>query len=90
MSDLLTLNRFFVKYRGRLALGLIFVLFANYFGLLPAQITRKAIDFISTGTHHNYGQNFNTLRIGHFWRGFPAWRIAISDASDHHSHVAPY
>ncbi|HRB38724.1 MAG TPA: ABC transporter transmembrane domain-containing protein, partial [Bacteroidia bacterium] len=61
MSDLLTLNRFFVKYRGRLALGLIFVLLANYFGLLPAQITRKAIDFISTGTHHNYSDSAKTL-----------------------------
>jgi len=63
MSDLLTLNRFFVKYRGRLALGLVFVLFANYFGLLPAQITRKAIDFISTGTHHNYSDSAKTLTL---------------------------
>ena len=36
MKDLLTLNRYFYKYRKRAILGILFVLAANYFGLLPA------------------------------------------------------
>lgn len=48
MKDLKTLNRFFYKYRGRVVLGVFFVLLANYFGLVPARITREALDFITS------------------------------------------
>jgi ATP-binding cassette subfamily B protein len=51
MRDLLSLNRFFLKYRGRVLLGITFVMLSNYFGLLPARITRKALDFIMLNVH---------------------------------------
>lgn len=50
MKDLKTLNRFFYKYRGRVVLGVLFVLLANYFGLVPARITREALDYITEHT----------------------------------------
>lgn len=47
MKDLKYLNRFFYKYRGRVVLGVLFVLLSNYFGLLPARFTREALDYIT-------------------------------------------
>jgi ATP-binding cassette subfamily B protein len=46
MKDLKSLNRFFVKYRGRLLAGIVFVALANLLNIFPAQLTRDAIDFV--------------------------------------------
>lgn len=46
MGKLASLNRFFYKYRVRFGLGILFVLISNWFGVLPPQIIRHAIDLI--------------------------------------------
>lgn len=46
MGKLASLNRFFYKYRVRFGLGIFFVLISNWFGVLPPQIIRHAIDLI--------------------------------------------
>jgi len=61
MKDLLTLNRYFYKYRKRAILGILFVLAANYFGLLPAQLTRKALDFVTRHQHTVLSDSMQTI-----------------------------
>ncbi len=61
MKDLLTLNRYFYKYRKRAILGIVFVLAANYFGLLPAQLTRKALDFVTQHQHSDISDSMQTI-----------------------------
>lgn len=61
MKDLLTLNRYFYKYRKRAILGILFVLAANYFGLLPAQLTRKALDFVTQHQHSDISDSMQTI-----------------------------
>lgn len=46
LRELATLNRFFYKYRGRFVWGIVFVLISNWFGVLPPQIIRYAVDLI--------------------------------------------
>lgn len=47
MKELITLKRFFVKYKTRLLLGTLFVAAANLFGIIPAQLIRKAVDSVA-------------------------------------------
>lgn len=44
MKYLLTLNKWFWKYRYRLFLGVVFVALANYFGVLQPRMVRFALD----------------------------------------------
>ena len=46
MKDLKSINKYFVKYKWRLLLGIVFVTVSNLFGILPAQITRNALDVV--------------------------------------------
>ncbi|MFM7015909.1 MAG: ABC transporter ATP-binding protein [Bacteroidota bacterium] len=46
MKDLKSINKYFVKYKWRLLLGVVFVTISNLFGILPAQITRNALDVV--------------------------------------------
>ncbi len=45
MKNLLYLNKYFVKYKWRFLLGIIFVTAANYFGVLIPQRIRDALDY---------------------------------------------
>ncbi len=47
MKDLKYLNKYFKKYRGRLILGIAFVITSNIFLLFPAQIIRIAFDLLT-------------------------------------------
>lgn len=47
MKSLTYLNRYFLKYRLRFLLGILFVLISNVFGVLPPQIIRYSIDIIA-------------------------------------------
>lgn len=47
MKDLAYLHKFFVKYRWRLIPGVLFVLIANLFGVLPAQVIRVSVDLVT-------------------------------------------
>ncbi len=44
MKSLNHLNKYLLKYKYRLLLGLLFVIISNVFGLYPAQIIRQAFD----------------------------------------------
>ena len=46
MKDLRFLNQFFLKYKWRLLLGVIFVSLSNYFRVLMPQTIREALDFV--------------------------------------------
>jgi ATP-binding cassette, subfamily B, multidrug efflux pump len=45
LKNLLYLNKFFIKYKWRLLLGVLFVSLSNYFGILIPQKIREALDF---------------------------------------------
>jgi ATP-binding cassette subfamily B protein len=46
MRSLFRLNKYFLKYKWRLVLGLIFVILSNAFAIYPAQIIRVAFDAV--------------------------------------------
>ena len=47
MKDLAYLNKFFIKYKWRLIPGIIFVIIANLFAVLPAQVIRTTFNLVS-------------------------------------------
>ena len=47
MKSLNYLNKYFFKYRYRISIGLVFVIFANIFALLPAHLIGKSFDLIT-------------------------------------------
>lgn len=46
MKELRSLNKYFVKYKGHLLGGILFVTISNLFGIFPAQLTRNALDVV--------------------------------------------
>lgn len=46
MKNLFYLNKYFVKYKWHLLLGIVFVTLSNYFKVLIPQEIRKALDFV--------------------------------------------
>ena len=46
MKELQYLNKFFIRYKWRLLLGILFVTASNYFGILIPQKIRDALDFV--------------------------------------------
>ncbi|MBK8700827.1 MAG: ABC transporter ATP-binding protein [Saprospiraceae bacterium] len=48
MKELQYLNKFFLKYKWRLLLGIAFVTASNYFGILIPQKIRDALDFVQS------------------------------------------
>ncbi|MCB9274445.1 MAG: ABC transporter ATP-binding protein [Lewinellaceae bacterium] len=46
MKELSYLNKFFLRYRGRFLLGIIFVSLSNYFRVLQPQMIREALDLV--------------------------------------------
>ena len=46
MKHLAYLNKYFLKYKWYLILGIIFTVISNLFGILPAQIVRHALDLV--------------------------------------------
>ncbi len=47
MKHLRVLNAYFLKYRGRFFLGIVFVVISNIFAIVPAQLVRIALDMVS-------------------------------------------
>lgn len=47
MKELSYLNRYLVKYKWHLILGLIFVVISNFFQIYPAQMVRYSIDLVT-------------------------------------------
>lgn len=48
MKHLLTLNRFFIKYKWYLILGIVFVTLSNYFSILIPKQIQEALDLVQT------------------------------------------
>ncbi|MGZ5286077.1 MAG: ABC transporter ATP-binding protein [Flavisolibacter sp.] len=46
MKHLKALNKYFWKYKARLAIGMFFIILSNYFNVLQPQITGYIIDFV--------------------------------------------
>lgn len=46
MKELKSLNKYLYKYKGRLLLGVLFIICANWFNLYPAKIFRTSIDLV--------------------------------------------
>ena len=46
MKELARLNRYFLRYKHLLLLGLLFVIISNVFQILPAQFVRQAVDLV--------------------------------------------
>lgn len=46
VKELAYLNKFFLRYRGRFLLGIIFVSLSNYFRVLQPQMIREALDLV--------------------------------------------
>ncbi len=46
MKELKSLNKFLIRYKWRLLLGVFFIICANWFNLYPAQIFRNSIDTV--------------------------------------------
>lgn len=63
MRELSFLNKYFLKYRWRLLLGVFFVVASNIFALYPAQYVRKAFDTAKEliEANKNNVQNINEL-----------------------------
>jgi ATP-binding cassette subfamily B protein len=48
MKNLKSLNKHLFRYRYRLMLGIIFIAFANVFGVYSPQVVRNAVDSVTT------------------------------------------
>jgi ATP-binding cassette, subfamily B, multidrug efflux pump len=46
LKHLAYLNKYFLKYKWYLILGIVFTIISNLFGILPAQIVRHALDLV--------------------------------------------
>jgi len=47
LKELSTLNKYFLRYKSHLGWGILFVTISNLFGILPAQLTRNALDVVA-------------------------------------------
>jgi len=47
MNSLKHLNKYLYKYKGRLLLGVVFIILSNLFGIYPAQVIREAFDVVA-------------------------------------------
>ncbi len=46
MKSLWRLNKYFVKYKGYLLMGILFTIISNVFVIIPAQLVRYALDLV--------------------------------------------
>ncbi len=46
MKSLAQLNKYFLKYKWRFLLGILFVIVQNFFAIYPAQLVRKSLDAV--------------------------------------------
>lgn len=64
MKELAYLNKYFLKYKFYFIMGTVFVIVSNLFTIIPAQVTRIAIDYIIQSTEF-YGivKPFNSSHL---------------------------
>ena len=72
MKELSHLNKYLVKYKSLLILGIIFLAISNYFAVWPARVVRYALDYVteSFGLYRSFDDSpmsdavFNELQVG--------------------------
>ena len=47
MKALGYLNKYLFKYKYRILLGMVFIVISNVFGIIPAQVIRRAFDLVA-------------------------------------------
>lgn len=59
MKELLYINKYLIKYKWHLILGLIFVIISNLFQIIPAQMVRHSIDLVvdNVRVYHAFENN---------------------------------
>jgi ATP-binding cassette subfamily B multidrug efflux pump len=60
MKELRAVNKYFVKYKWLLILGIIFVISSNIFGLYTPEYIRYTVDIVK--------ENLNTYQLGERFR----------------------
>src|SRR6478609_6261479 len=79
MKELYYLNRYLLKYKWHLILGLIFVIISNVFQILPAQMVRYSIDLVvdniriyrsfnNETVQQNFFEHYQTLPLSFYRR----------------------
>src|SRR5438132_3165760 len=64
MKELFYLNKYLVRYKYQLLLGILFILISNIFTIVPAQIVRHALDYVTeTIKIYNIFGNSNKLEL---------------------------
>ncbi len=62
MKELSYLNKYFIKYKTHLGLGVIFIIISTVFQILPAQLVRYALDLVAENL--NLYKSFSNLETG--------------------------
>ena len=59
MKELSYLNKYLVKYKYHLVLGLLFVIISNIFQIIPAPVVRYAIDLVTDNlaVYHSFQES---------------------------------
>ncbi len=68
MKNLFYLNKYFVKYKWHLLLGIVFVTLSNYFKVLIPQEIRKALDFVYNSLQENQGLAVSDIPTNQLFR----------------------
>ncbi len=75
MSSLSYLNKYFYRYRGRMAAGIVFVAISNIFGIIPAKLIRYALD--ETHSLINWYRLTKEFTAGHEILGVISFNLLI-------------
>ncbi len=80
MQHLLYLNKYFLKYRKRFLLGILFIFISNYFQALQPQMIRQALDMVieNIALYQLYeGFDNQSLVFGHFGKTLMYFGIVV-------------
>ena len=62
MKHLASLNKYFLKYKWYLVLGILFTIISNLFGIIPAQVVRHALDLVKENIDLYFLYNNSTVQ----------------------------
>ncbi|MBP6410521.1 MAG: ABC transporter ATP-binding protein [Pseudarcicella sp.] len=78
MKSLQHLNKYFLKYKWLLLLGIAFTFISNLFGILPAQIVRQSLDIVLDTVDLYF--LFNNFSYQNSFYGIFSWTLALFGA----------
>ena len=76
MKHLRSLNKYFIRYKWRLLLGILFVTASNLFAVLPPVVVRRVIDEVQKGIGQNHEVMQHIFSMV-FWNGLLLLGLAI-------------